>query len=190
MARIGFPYISNKDLPSFISSFKKYIKDIPEFNEAKNVLDNHLVTVLGRLMQNFLADSLKLESQADQQQFGEWADLRKPWLWYPIARSMKRRIIVHTGPTNSGKTHAALEKLIAAGTGIYCGPLRLLAHEVYEKLISRGVVCSLVTGQQKIETAMDTHVACTIEMANVNVIVDVAVVDEYQMLGGKSKNDC
>jgi ATP-dependent RNA helicase SUPV3L1/SUV3 len=51
---------------------------------------------------------------------------------------MKRKIIYHGGPTNSGKTHHALERLKNAdpdkGGGLYCGPLRLLALEIYERL--------------------------------------------------------
>ena len=46
---------------------------------------------------------------------------------------MKRKFIFHAGPTNSGKTHKALERFQSAKSGIYCGPLRLLASEVYQK---------------------------------------------------------
>lgn len=55
---------------------------------------------------------------------------------------MKRKIIYHGGPTNSGKTYHALQRLKAAdpekGGGIYLGPLRLLALEVYEQLNEEG----------------------------------------------------
>ena len=44
---------------------------------------------------------------------------------------MKRHFVIHTGPTNSGKTHSALETFLKAKTGIYCAPLRMLTHEVY-----------------------------------------------------------
>ncbi|KII89428.1 hypothetical protein PLICRDRAFT_110007 [Plicaturopsis crispa FD-325 SS-3] len=47
---------------------------------------------------------------------------------------MKRKIIMHVGPTNSGKTHMALRALAAAESGVYAGPLRLLAHEIWERL--------------------------------------------------------
>jgi hypothetical protein len=57
-------------------------------------------------------------------------DLTCPASWYPAARMMRRRIVAHMGPTNSGKTHTALAELKAADTGVYCGPLRLLAWEV------------------------------------------------------------
>jgi ATP-dependent RNA helicase SUPV3L1/SUV3 len=62
------------------------------------------------------------------------ADQSYPADQYPEARSMKRRIIMHVGPTNSGKTHMALRALAAARSGVYAGPLRLLAHEVWERL--------------------------------------------------------
>ncbi len=53
-----------------------------------------------------------------------------PHQWYPMARKMKRKIIYHHGPTNSGKTFSALEDLENSEGGIYCAPLRLLAWEV------------------------------------------------------------
>lgn len=54
-------------------------------------------------------------------------------LRYPIARSKKRKIIFHAGPTNSGKTYQALQRFISAKSGVYCGPLKLLANEVFNK---------------------------------------------------------
>lgn len=52
---------------------------------------------------------------------------------FPEARAMKRKFVFHAGPTNSGKTHKALERFQKVKSGIYCGPLRLLASEVYQK---------------------------------------------------------
>lgn len=62
------------------------------------------------------------------------ASRRYPAEEYPAARQMRRRIIMHVGPTNSGKTHCALRALAASPSGVYAGPLRLLAHEVWERL--------------------------------------------------------
>ncbi|PFH53578.1 hypothetical protein AMATHDRAFT_122125, partial [Amanita thiersii Skay4041] len=64
----------------------------------------------------------------------EAASRQYPAEEYPLARKMHRRIIMHVGPTNSGKTHHALRALAAARTGVYAGPLRLLAHEIWERL--------------------------------------------------------
>lgn len=61
------------------------------------------------------------------------SDLTNPATWYPSARSKFRRIIFHAGPTNSGKTHRAMQRFLAADSGIYCGPLKLLAMEVFQK---------------------------------------------------------
>ena len=118
------------------------------------------------------------------------------------ARSMHRKIIMHVGPTNSGKTHHALRALAAAKSGVYAGPLRLLAHEIWERLntgqiVPLGVeddfkgpqskharVCNLVTGEeQKILDADATLLSCTVEMLLYTRVYDVAVVDEIQMIG-------
>lgn len=56
---------------------------------------------------------------------------------YPNARAINRKIIFHAGPTNSGKTYQALERFINAKSGVYCGPLKLLATEVYKKTNDR-----------------------------------------------------
>lgn len=61
------------------------------------------------------------------------SDLRLPPNWYAEARSLSRKIIFHAGPTNSGKTYHALNRLFDADSGVYCGPLRMLANEVYSK---------------------------------------------------------
>jgi hypothetical protein len=61
------------------------------------------------------------------------SDLRQPANWYPSARAINRKIIFHSGPTNSGKTYHAMERFMTAKSGVYCGPLKLLATEVYHK---------------------------------------------------------
>lgn len=61
------------------------------------------------------------------------SDLRTPPNWYPEARGITRKIIFHAGPTNSGKTYHALERFMVAKSGVYCGPLKLLATEVFNK---------------------------------------------------------
>ncbi|CAE6344806.1 unnamed protein product [Rhizoctonia solani] len=61
-------------------------------------------------------------------------DLRHMVEWYPLARSIRRKIIMHVGPTNSGKTYNALQALAGSDSGVYAGPLRLLAHEVWTRI--------------------------------------------------------
>ncbi|RHY29417.1 hypothetical protein DYB32_005154 [Aphanomyces invadans] len=109
------------------------------------------------------------------QSLRELTDLRLPHTWYPKAHAMKRKIIYHGGPTNSGKTYEALLRLKQANDGLYCGPLRLLALEIYENLNMDGVYCSLITGEEKREIPSATHVACTVEMCSSTALYDVAV---------------
>jgi hypothetical protein len=86
------------------------------------------------------------------------------------------------GPTNSGKTHAAMEELRAATSGAYLAPLRLLALEVYERMNEMGVPTSLLTGEERTDVAGALHVSSTVEMADLRATYDVAVIDEAQML--------
>lgn len=65
------------------------------------------------------------------------SDLRSPANWYPQARAINRKIVFHAGPTNSGKTYHALERFMTSKSGVYCGPLKLLASEVFSKTNSR-----------------------------------------------------
>jgi ATP-dependent RNA helicase SUPV3L1/SUV3 len=118
------------------------------------------------------------------------ADLRYPTEWYPATRTLHRTIHLHVGPTNSGKTYHALQRLEQAETGVYAGPLRLLAHEVFTRLNAKGKQCMLITGEEK--RAPDDSLAanitsCTVEMMPLNKDVDVAVIDEIQMIGNADR---
>ncbi|XP_073541718.1 ATP-dependent RNA helicase SUPV3L1, mitochondrial [Phyllobates terribilis] len=114
------------------------------------------------------------------------SDLRLPPNWYPEARAIQRKIIFHAGPTNSGKTYHAIQRYMGAKSGIYCGPLKLLAHEIYKKSNDAGVPCDLITGEELIyvdpEGKASAHAACTVEMCSVNAPYEVAVIDEIQMI--------
>ncbi|CAO3632708.1 unnamed protein product [Mucor hiemalis] len=112
------------------------------------------------------------------------SDLRFPSEWFPDARQMQRKIILHVGPTNSGKTYRALKRLESAESGIYCGPLRLLAHEIYDKMNEKGIACNLLTGEERRESGPFAPLtSSTVEMASLGKTLDVAVIDEIQMIG-------
>ncbi|XP_063817646.1 ATP-dependent RNA helicase SUPV3L1, mitochondrial [Pseudophryne corroboree] len=119
------------------------------------------------------------------------SDLRLPPNWYPEARAIQRKIIFHSGPTNSGKTYHAIQRYLSAKSGIYCGPLKLLAHEIYKKSNEEGVPCDLITGEEMIYVNADgkaaAHAACTIEMCSLNTPYEVAVIDEIQMIRDPSR---
>ncbi|PKI52424.1 ATP-dependent RNA helicase SUV3, mitochondrial-like isoform X1 [Punica granatum] len=110
-------------------------------------------------------------------------DLTCPHKWYPAARRKNRKVILHVGPTNSGKTHGALKQLESSASGIYCGPLRLLAWEVAKRLNKAKVPCDLITGQEREEIEGAKHKSVTVEMADVSSEYQCAIIDEIQMLG-------
>ena len=126
-------------------------------------------------------------SKADIKDQEKLADLRYPIEWYPATRTIQRKIILHVGPTNSGKTYQALKRLEEAESGIYAGPLRLLAQEVYTRLNVKGRKCDLVTGDERNAHEGSRVQSCTVEMVPLNETVDVAVIDEIQMIGNKSR---
>ncbi len=99
---------------------------------------------------------------------------------FPLARARPRRVVAWLGPTNSGKTHRAVLTLAAAQSGLYLGPLRLLALEQRDRLVELGTPCSLITGEERDETSL-THSARTIEMADFSRRFEVAVLDEMQL---------
>ncbi|MEG1115475.1 MAG: helicase-related protein, partial [Janthinobacterium sp.] len=106
---------------------------------------------------------------------------------FEMARRLPRRFIALLGPTNSGKTHRAMEALVKAKSGIYLAPLRLLALENYERLQEtaphgKPLAVSLVTGEERRVVDGATHVASTVEMLDTKTVVEVAVIDEIQML--------
>ncbi|MCK9453743.1 helicase-related protein [Sulfurimonas sp.] len=106
---------------------------------------------------------------------------------FPLARDMRRKLTLHIGPTNSGKTYQAMQKLKNADTGYYLAPLRLLALEGYEDLKESGIEASLITGEEQIIDEDATHISSTIEMLNFDVDVDVCVIDEVQMIDDRDR---
>lgn len=110
-------------------------------------------------------------------------NLSEPWHWFPRARSMRRQFVFHSGPTNSGKTHQALTALMKASSGLYCAPLKALASQVCENINRGGVPCDLLIGDERQFAGCAEHVSCTMEMAPIDFQVDIAVIDEIQLIG-------
>lgn len=106
---------------------------------------------------------------------------------FPQARLMRRQIHLHLGPTNSGKTHAAIGRLRAAETGLYAAPLRLMAMEWADRLNGDGVPTDLVTGEEVIRVEGARHLSVTIEMSPLRTPVEVAVIDEAQLIGDEER---
>lgn len=222
---IGVP---GNSLPNLLSSFAPIAKN--ELHESKTPLPihwdiDHLTphiylesfrTALDKLiMSRFFLHVASPSSDGTPSPLAHLAtvrsacDLRYPSEMFPRARALPRKIILHVGPTNSGKTHNALVRLAGAQTGMYAGPLRLLAHEVWERL-NKGAIapaqpdpntgldmlpsasssvprvsreCNLVTGEERRIVSADAGlISCTVEMVALNSRYQVAVIDEIQMI--------
>lgn len=101
---------------------------------------------------------------------------------YADAMKMDRHFILHIGGTNSGKTYESIERLKQAQHGAYAGPLRLLALEIYDKLVAANIPVSMITGEEQVIDP-DAHVtSSTVEMVDLRDTYDVVVIDEAQMI--------
>ena len=101
---------------------------------------------------------------------------------FTLARSLARTITVSSGPPNSGKTYQSFLKLAAAASGAYLAPLRLLAVEARDTLLTMGTRANLLTGED-FEAIEGAALTCsTIEMLDQSRPVDMIVIDEAQCL--------
>ncbi len=93
------------------------------------------------------------------------------------------RVTAVLGPTNTGKTHYAIERMLGHKTGVIGLPLRLLAREVYDRIVAlRGPsVVALVTGEERIVPARAQYWVCTVEAMPVDIGADFLAVDEIQL---------
>ncbi|KUJ85751.1 disulfide oxidoreductase [Ruegeria marisrubri] len=93
------------------------------------------------------------------------------------------RIVAVLGPTNTGKTHYAVERMLGHRTGVIGLPLRLLAREIYDKIVAiRGPsVVALVTGEERIVPPRAQYWVCTVEAMPEGMGADFVAVDEIQL---------
>ena len=95
----------------------------------------------------------------------------------------KNKITAVLGPTNTGKTHLAIDTMLSFDTGIIGFPLRLLAREVYDKVIKKTSLdkVALITGEEKIIPPNAKYYLCTVESMPIDKHLDFVGVDEIQM---------
>lgn len=177
--RIGGPPLRleyNVHLPETISNITPQLIEEWRSNHKKIISERRKVASKGATAKASKTRELKValgvSNYADQ---------------FPVARLLTRNIRVCLGPTNSGKTHAAMQTLAGAASGVYLAPLRLLALEAYDTLTASGIKVDLITGEERIITPGATHICATIEMLNYVKQVEVIVIDEIQMISDEKR---
>ena len=100
-----------------------------------------------------------------------------------------QKIIALLGPTNTGKTHVAIEKMLEYDSGIFGLPLRLLAREIYDKCVEKiGLEkVALITGEEKIIPSTAKYFICTVESMPKEKKVEFVAVDEIQMCADRER---
>jgi ATP-dependent RNA helicase SUPV3L1/SUV3 len=95
------------------------------------------------------------------------------------------RVLAVLGPTNTGKTHLAIERMLGHRTGMIGFPLRLLARENYDRIVAlKGArAVALITGEEKIVPPNPSYFVCTVESMPLDRLVDFLAVDEIQLCG-------
>ena len=99
------------------------------------------------------------------------------------------KIVALLGPTNTGKTHVAIEKMLEFDSGIFGLPLRLLAREVFDKCVEKvgPEKVALITGEEKIIPSSADYFICTVESMPKNKEVDFVAIDEIQMCADRER---
>src|SRR5687767_6230412 len=93
------------------------------------------------------------------------------------------RLVAVLGPTNTGKTHLAVERMLGHASGMIGLPLRLLAREIYDRVVKlKGArAVALITGEEKIVPPRPAYFVCTVEAMPLSVEVEFLAVDEIQL---------
>ncbi len=171
------------------------------FSELENEYIDHLLQAVetpydldfhSKLYEEQKAESekRKAEEEAERQRKIEEEERMMDDIFgreYGVIYDPNVEYVIHVGETNTGKTHHALERMKRATSGLYLGPLRLLALEVYDKLNAEGIPCSLKTGEEEKLTPGASHIASTVEMFHEKDRYDVIVIDEAQMITDKDR---
>ena len=99
------------------------------------------------------------------------------------------KIVALLGPTNTGKTYVAIEKMLEYESGIFGLPLRLLAREVYDKCVNKVGIekVALITGEEKIIPSTAKYFICTVESMPKDKKVEFIAIDEIQMCADRER---
>ena len=104
-------------------------------------------------------------------------------------QNLSKKIVALLVPTNTGKTHIAIEKMLKYESGIFGLPLRLLAREVFDKCVKKigSKKVALITGEEKIIPSTAEYFICTVESMPKDKNVDFVAVDEIQMCADRER---
>ncbi len=104
-------------------------------------------------------------------------------------QNYSNNILALLGPTNTGKTHVAIEKMLEFNSGIFGLPLRLLAREVFDKCVEKigSENVALITGEEKIIPSTAKFFICTVESMPKEKQVDFIAIDEIQMCADRER---
>ncbi len=103
--------------------------------------------------------------------------------------NQSQKITALLGPTNTGKTFVAIEKMLSYESGIFGLPLRLLAREVYDKCVNKVGIkrVALITGEEKIIPSSADYFICTVESMPKDKVVEFVAIDEIQMCADRER---
>ena len=103
--------------------------------------------------------------------------------------NQSQKITALLGPTNTGKTFVAIEKMLIFESGIFGFPLRLLAREVYDKCVNKVGIkrVALITGEEKIIPSSADYFICTVESMPKDKVVEFVAIDEIQMCADRER---
>jgi ATP-dependent RNA helicase SUPV3L1/SUV3 len=109
--------------------------------------------------------------------------MSRPFSPHSTIPARGRGVTAVLGPTNTGKTHLAIERMLAHDVGVIGLPLRLLAREVYDKVVARvgAAKVALITGEEKIKPPSPRFYVCTVEAMPLELEADFVAVDEVQL---------
>ena len=157
--------------------------------DSTHAASDALASLLTRRLDQVLADCVNIQTRRRRiEGLPAASGLADYAAMFPEARAKRRRLVLLLGPTNSGKTHRAMDMLCAAASGAYLAPLRLMALEGSERMNGdRGVPTDMVTGEEIVRVEGARHVSATIEMADTFRPIEVAVVDEIQMIENRER---
>ena len=100
-----------------------------------------------------------------------------------LQRAFHGRVVAVLGPTNTGKTHFAVERMLAHRSGMIGFPLRLLAREIFDRIVAiKGrAACALITGEEKLGSEDAAYLVCTVEAMPMQREVAFLAIDEIQL---------